>query len=44
MDIIKNFLPKNTNKKIYAVMSRDYFMQVTIDESSSSHSGGYPLR
>lgn len=32
MDIIKNFLPKNTNKKIYAVMSRDYFMQVTIDE------------
>lgn len=31
MPIIKNFLPENTDKKIYAVMSLDYFMQVTLD-------------
>lgn len=32
MNVIKNFLPENTGKKIYAVMSLDYFKQVTLDE------------
>ena len=32
MTVIKNFLPENTDKKIYAVMSLDYFKQVTLDE------------
>lgn len=29
MTVIKNFLPENTDKKIYAVMSLDYFREVT---------------
>lgn len=32
MNVIKNFLPENTDKKIYAVMSLDYFNQVTLNE------------
>ena len=32
MTVIKNFLPGNSDKKIYAVMSLDYFKQVTLDE------------
>lgn len=32
MAVIKNFLPENTDKKIYAVMSLDYFREVTLDE------------
>lgn len=32
MNVIKNFLPENTDRKIYAVMSLDYFKQVSLDE------------
>lgn len=32
MNIIKNFLPENTNRKIYAVMSVENYKEITIDE------------
>lgn len=32
MNIIKNFLPENTDKKIYAVMSVENYKEITIDE------------
>lgn len=33
MNIIKNFLPENTDKKIYAVMPVASFMELTINEA-----------
>ena len=32
MNIIKNFLPENNDKKIYAVMSVENYKEITIDE------------
>lgn len=35
MSIIKNFLPENTDKKLYAVMPLSSFMELTVNEALS---------